>query len=127
MALYKLDPSVVEHTGEDDHATLEYKFNPDAEDFGASEPEDFLADNGNMIGYICGTRVTDNIVNPSTTAEQVDYQRISDDEWRSIVESAVDEDGLINHETLNNMYAYGLRVRSCRLPLRLPKQKPRPL
>ena len=109
LALYKLDPSVVEHTGEDDHATLEYKFNPDAEDFGASEPEDFLADNGNMIGYICGTRVTDNIVNPSTTAEQVDYQRISDDEWRSIVESAVDEDGLINHETLNNMYAYGFK------------------
>lgn len=86
-----------------------------------------MADNGNMIGYICGTRVTDNIVNPSTTAEQVDYQRISDDEWRSIVESAVDEDGLINHETLNNMYAYGFKGEKLPPPLRLPKQKPRPL
>ena len=80
LKLYKMDPSYIEERESDggyrDVAHLEYFYDPEAADWGASEPEEFL---GEFIGYVNGVHITDNIEDPDEEAEWVKGKRITED------------------------------------------------
>lgn len=106
LALYELkDSAVLDGSDGYPHAHLEYYFDPEAPDFGASVPEDFL---GTKIGYINGVRVLDNIVDPDPNAETVQYNRISEKRWAEIIQNAYDT-GLSGKEPMVDMYAFGFK------------------
>lgn len=105
LVLYKLDESVVQHPeDDDDYAHLEYYYDPDADDFGASVPEEFL---GERIGYINGIRVLDNIVKPDPNLNQVDYKRIDDEDWTRIINDAAM--GNLLAQPMEEIYAFGFK------------------
>lgn len=105
LALYKLDERVVQHPENgDDYAHLTYYYDPEADDLGASVPEEFL---GTKIGYINGIQILENIENPDPAAGQVEYHRITDEEWNTIINEAASGQRLA--QPMQNIYAYGFK------------------
>lgn len=106
LALYELKDSAVLDGGDGyPHAHLEYYFDPEAPDFGASVPEDFL---GAKIGYISGVPVLDNIVDPDPNADTVEYNRISEERWAEIIQHTYDT-GMSEKKPMIDVYAYGFK------------------
>lgn len=112
LVLYKLKESAVQKIeNDDDHAHLDYYFDPEAPDFGASVPEEFL---GEKIGYINGIHITDNIVDPDEDAEFVEYNRLTDEEWDEIIWEALR--GERPAQSMRNIYAFGFKGEKLILP-----------
>ncbi len=87
LMLYQMDPSYPiqqEYVDGQDrgYATLEYYYDPEASDHGASVPEEFF---GEFVGYINGVHITDNVMDPDENALKVEPQVITNDEWKQII------------------------------------------
>lgn len=85
LKLYRLKPSAVEEgDGEQyGHAELKYFYDLAMPDYGADTPEEFL--DGDLIGYINGVHILDNIENPDESAPKVEPHPLSDDDWLEII------------------------------------------
>ena len=108
LELYKLKEEYVEEITRDDGLVIDYSkleslVDPSLPNYGAYEKEEFL--DGNPIGYLKAIRFTGNIDGSETDA-QVQYRKVSKEEWAEAIADAVIENSPAPVVT-KDLYAYG--------------------